>query len=94
MVISDKTKEKRNQDAFFMKLVQENKDLLLKKLGDPGGDKTNEAKMSKWAEIRDACIKNGCKKFEGKTTEYIRDQVFGVMKSRTSEARRFPKKRR
>ena len=81
--ISQATKAKRDQDAFFIKLVQESKDLLLTKFGAPGSTKTNEAKTKKWEEIRDKCIANGNTKMEGKSADYIRDTSWGVFKSRT-----------
>jgi hypothetical protein len=81
--IRDSTKAKREQDLFFIKKVQDHKELLLSKGRDLSGSKTNEAKTRKWKEIRDMCILNGNTKLKGNTADYIRDNVFGVFKSRT-----------
>ena len=79
--ISQATKAKRDQDAFFIKLVQER--FIVDQVWAPGSTRTNEAKTKKWEEIRDKCIANGNTKMEGKSADYIRDTSWGVFKSRT-----------
>uniref|UniRef100_A0A914CNF3 Regulatory protein zeste n=1 Tax=Acrobeloides nanus TaxID=290746 RepID=A0A914CNF3_9BILA len=78
--VNPATKVKHDQKAHFMKLVLENKDVLLGKLT---GDLTHEKQRDKWAEIRDIAIANGYTKLSGKSANYVRYTTFSQFKTRT-----------
>uniref|UniRef100_A0A914DHS9 Regulatory protein zeste n=1 Tax=Acrobeloides nanus TaxID=290746 RepID=A0A914DHS9_9BILA len=82
--MSEKGKENL---MLFMKLVQENKNVLFGRFGAPDGKQTKSNKDKAWIAIRDECIKDGNKSWIGKTSEYLRDAVYGCNKARTLKRR-------
>jgi hypothetical protein len=80
-----KTAAKAKQDtkAYLMKLILEDKEVLLGKFGPPGSDLTHEKQMEKWDEVRDKAIENGYADLAGKTADYVRYHVYSQFKTRT-----------
>ena len=82
-----------NSDLIvFLKQVQANKNLLFGKFSAPNGDVTKKAKTETWTKIRDECLAKGNKSWANRTAEFMRDNIYGVNKSRTLKKRdRFKK---
>ena len=70
--------------SFFLKLVQENKNILFGKFKG-NESSTSQVKQECWEKIRSDCIKEGC--YSSKTWKQLRDSVWSLSKTRATQKR-------